>query len=115
MIMTAAQAVITVAIVVSGTIFTRFISYLAFPEGKQIPSFILYLGKVLGPAVFGLLVVYCFRNTDFLTSFADGGAHGLPELAGLLMTSVIFCRTRSMMLAMAAGTAIYMFLVQGVF
>ena len=115
MIMTTTQAVITVAIVVAGTIFTRFISYIAFPGGKQIPSFILYLGEVLGPAVFGLLVVYCFRNTDFLTSFANGGTHGIPEIAGLLVTSGIFCKTRNMMLSMAAGTAIYMFLVQAVF
>ena len=95
MIMTSAQAVITVVIVIAGTIFTRFISYIAFPEGKQIPSFIVYLGKVLGPAVFGLLVVYCFRNTDLFTSFSDGGTHGIPELAGLLVTSGIFCKSRS--------------------
>lgn len=115
MIMTSAQAVITVVIVIAGTIFTRFISYIAFPEGKQIPSFIVYLGKVLGPAVFGLLVVYCFRNTDLFTPFSDGGTHGIPEIAGLLVTSGIFCKTRNMMLSMAAGTAIYMFLVQAVF
>ena len=115
MTMTLAQAVITVSIVVAGTVFTRFLPYLAFPEGKDIPPFAAYLGKVLGPAVFGLLVVYCFRYTDLFTSFAAGGTHGIPELAGLLVTSVSFCRKRNMMLSMAAGTAVYMFLVQFVF
>ena len=52
MTMTVTQAIITVGIVITGTVFTRFIAYIAFPEGKKIPPFILYLGKVLGPAAF---------------------------------------------------------------
>lgn len=115
MTMTAAQAVCTVAIAIAGTMFTRFLPYIAFPEGRKIPPFVKYLGKVLGAAVFGLLVVYCFRNIDVLTSFAAGGTHGIPELAGVLVTGFLFCRTRSMMIAMAAGTAVYMVLVQLVF
>ena len=46
MTMTVTQAVITVGIVIAGTVFTRFIAYIAFPEGKKIPPFILYLGSV---------------------------------------------------------------------
>lgn len=115
MTMTVQEAVITVGIVIAGTVFTRFIPYIAFPEGRKIPPFILYLGKVLGPAIFGLLVVYCFRKTDLLTSFSNGGTHGIPELAGLLITSGIFWKSRNMMLSMAAGTAVYMVLVQTVF
>ena len=71
--------------------------------------------KVLGPAVFGLLVVYCFRNTDLFTPFALGGTHGIPELIGLLVTSVLFCWKRNMMVSMLAGTVAYMLLVQLVF
>ena len=115
MTMSLPQAVITVAIVIAGTVFTRFISYLAFPEGKAIPPFITYLGKVLGPAVFGLLVVYCFRNSDLFTPFALGGTHGIPELIGLLVTSVLFCWKRNMMVSMLAGTVAYMLIVQLVF
>ena len=115
MTMTVIQSFITVGIVIAGTVFTRFIAYIAFPEGKKIPPFILYLGKVLGPAVFGLLVVYCLRNTDLLTPFSEGGTHGIPELAGLLVTCGTFWKSRSMMLAMALGTAAYMVLLQAVF
>lgn len=115
MTMTLTQAVITVAIVIAGTVFTRFLSYLAFPEGRKIPPFVRYLGKVLGPAVFGLLIVYCFRNTNLLTSFAVGGTHGIPELVGLLVTSALFVWKRNMMVSMLAGTVAYMLLVQLVF
>ncbi|MBB5183716.1 branched-chain amino acid transporter permease [Catenisphaera adipataccumulans] len=115
MTMTAAQTAITILIVIAGTVFTRFISYIAFPEGRPIPSYILYLGKVLGAAVFGLLVIYCFRNVDVLTPFSQGGTHGIPELIALLVTGAVYCSKRQMMLAMAFGTAVYMFLLQVVF
>ena len=36
---------------------------------------VLYLGKVLPPAMMGLLVVYCFKNVSWLS-----GTHGAPEL-----------------------------------
>ena len=65
--MTIPQMAVTVGAVVLATVSTRFLPYLLFPEGRKVPKFILYLGKVLGPAVFGLLVVYCLRNVNFFT------------------------------------------------
>ena len=65
--MTLTQQIITVAVVIAATVFTRFIPYIAFPEGKKIPDFVHYLGKYLAPAVFGMLVVYCFKNVSFTT------------------------------------------------
>ncbi len=62
--MTMMQAIITVAVVVLATVLTRFLPYLIFPEGKPIPKTIQYLGQVLGPAVFSLLVIYCLRHVE---------------------------------------------------
>lgn len=45
--MTILQQVLTVAAVVLGTMTTRFLPFLLFPEGKQPPAFIRYLGTVL--------------------------------------------------------------------
>lgn len=72
--MTILQQVLTVAAVVLGTMTTRFLPFLLFPEGKQPPAFIRYLGTVLPSAVIGLLVVFCLKDAVF-TSW-----HGLPEL-----------------------------------
>ena len=55
--MTILQQVLTVAAVVLGTMTTRFLPFLLFPEGKQPPAFIRYRGTVLPSAVIGLLVV----------------------------------------------------------
>lgn len=56
--MTLTQQIVTIGVVILGTMITRFLPFLIFPEGKQPPEFISYLSKVLPSAVIGLLVVY---------------------------------------------------------
>lgn len=113
--MTKAQMIITVAVILAATVSTRFLPYLIFPQGRKTPDFVKYLGRYLAPAVFGLLIVYCFRNTDLLTPFRQGGSHGIPELIAAAVVIVTFLWKRSMILSMAAGTVLYMVLVQAVF
>ena len=45
--MTTTQIMITIVAVVLGTMVTRFLPFLIFPEGKTPPAYIEYLGKVL--------------------------------------------------------------------
>ena len=44
MTMTVTQSVITIVAVVLGTMTTRFLPFLIFPEGREPPAFIRYLG-----------------------------------------------------------------------
>lgn len=113
--MTASEMGITIGAVVLGTVLTRFLPYVLFPEQKHVPDFVRYLGNVLGPAVFGLLVIYCLRQTDWITPLPAGGTRGIPELAAVAVTAVVFVWKRQMIFSMAAGTAVYMMLVQVVF
>lgn len=113
--MTSKEMIITFLVIWLGTVLTRFLPYIIFPEGRKVPEFVHYLGKVLGPAVFGLLIVYCLRNTDLTTSFADGGSHGIPEILASLATLLTYRWKKQMILSMAAGTILYMVLVQLVF
>lgn len=62
MTMTITQQIITVVVVVLGTMTTRFLPFIIFPEGKEPPAVITYLGKVLPCAVIGLLVVFCLKD-----------------------------------------------------
>ena len=55
--MTTAQSIITILAVVLGTMITRFLPFIIFPEGKEPPAYITYLGTVLPYAVIGLLVI----------------------------------------------------------
>lgn len=73
--MTLAEQMITIAIVAAATILTRFLPFIIFPAGKETPKYIKYLGNVLPGAVFGLLVIYCFKDVSIFS-----GTHAVPEL-----------------------------------
>ena len=45
--MSLTQQVITIAMVVLGTVLTRFIPFILFPASRPVPKFITYLGKAL--------------------------------------------------------------------
>lgn len=108
--MTVNQQIITVAVVVVGTMLTRFLPFILFPAGKSTPKYIQYLGKVLPPAVFGLLVIYCLRNISFFQ-----GNRGIPEFMSIAAVIVLHVWKRQMLLSIAGGTVLYMALVQTVF
>ena len=108
--MTLTQQLITIGMVVLGTMLTRFLPFLIFPAEKETPKYIQYLGKVLPGAVFGLLVIYCLKNVNVLT-----GSHGLPELIAIALVVVLHKWKRQMLLSIAGGTIAYMVLVQVVF
>ena len=108
--MTVTQQLITIAVVALGTMLTRFLPFLIFPEGKPTPKYIQYIGKALPPAVFGLLVVYCLKNVTLLT-----GSHGLPELIAVCAVVALHLCFRKMLLSIACGTAVYMILLNLVF
>ena len=108
--MTLTQQIITIAIVVLGTMLTRFLPFLLFPAGKPTPKYVRYLGKVLPPAVFGMLVIYCLKNVSIFT-----GSHAIPEMLSIALVVALHLWKRQMLLSIAGGTVCYMLLVQMVF
>ncbi len=106
--MTLVQQAVTIGAAVAATLLTRYLPYILFPAGKKTPEFIVYLGKYLAPAVFGLLIVYCLRNI----SFAPGGTLGIPEGIAVAATAGSFLWKKNMMLSMAVGTLMYMMLIR---
>lgn len=108
--MTVTQQILTIAAVVFGTLLTRFVPFLLFPAGKPTPKYIQYLGTVLPSAVFGMLIIYCFKNVSIFT-----GNHAIPELLCVALTIALHLWKRQMLLSIAGGTLCYMLLVQFVF
>ena len=108
--MTVLQQIITIAMIVLGTMMTRFLPFLIFRADRPTPKYIQYLGKVLPGAVFGLLVVYCLKNVSLLT-----GTHGVPEMISIAVVVALHLWKRQMLLSIAGGTVCYMLLVQLVF
>lgn len=98
------------ALVVLGTMMTRFLPFLLFPADKPTPKYVQYLGKVLPAAVFGLLVIYCLKDVNIFT-----GSHGIPELIAIGVVVLLHLWKKQMLLFIAGGTICYMLLVQLVF
>lgn len=73
MTMTVTQSVITIAAVVLGTMTTRFLPFLVFPEGREPPAFIVtsapspYCGH-------RALLVYCLKDAVFASVPRTAGA-----------------------------------------
>lgn len=104
--MTLTQQMIMIGMVILGTMLNRFLPFLIFPAGKPTPNYIRYLGTVLPPAVFGLLVVYCLKNVSLFA-----GSHGIPELISISIVIGLHVWKRQMLLSIAGGTLCYMLLV----
>ena len=107
--MTTAQSIITIILVVLGTMATRFLPFILFPESKTPPKIVSYLGTVLPYAVIGLLVVYCLKDAVF------SEYHALPELIAIAAVIVIHKWKKNTLLSIGIGTILYMLLVQKIF
>ncbi|WP_443091397.1 branched-chain amino acid transporter permease [Basfia succiniciproducens] len=108
--MTLTEQIITVGMGILGVHICRVLPFLIFPPNRPIPEYIRYLGKVLPAAMFGMLVIYCYKNVDIFSGF-----HGFPEFLAGLITLALHLWKKNMFLSMAVGTWLYMFLVQAVF
>ena len=102
------HAAILVGIMSAVTILLRFLPFIVFR--KHTPSFVLYLGRVLPPAMIGLLVIYCLKDVT-----PAAYPHGLPELIAAAIVVVLQAWKRNSLLSILAGTVAYMVLVQAVF
>ena len=108
--LTPMQTIITTLVLSLGIIITRFAPFILFPEGKEAPPVITYLGKMLPPAMMGLLIVYCLREVPIAAT-----PHGLPELIAIVCVVALHLWRRNPLLSIGVGTVIYMLLVQMVF
>lgn len=87
------------------TFATRVTPFLVFPKGKEIPETIQYLGKVLTPAVIGMLVVYCLKSTPVREA-----PHGVPELIAVATVAALHVWKRNNLLSIGGWNgAVYVF------
>lgn len=107
--MTTTQSIITIIAVVIGTMLTRFLPFLIFPENRKPPDTITYLGTVLPYAVIGMLIIYCLKDTTTTTW------HGLPELIAIAFIAILHKWKNNTLLSIGIGTGLYMLLVQNIF
>ena len=99
-----------IAVIALITLFTRAFPFLVYRGSNKPTALVLYLGRVLPPAIIALLVVYCLKDTNLTAS-----PYGLPEALCCLLVLILQQWKKSAILSIGAGTVLYMALVQLVF
>lgn len=102
------QEVITIGMVVLGTMLTRFLPFILFPDNKPTPPVIKRIGKVFPSAIMGMLVIYCYRQLPSI-----GWDSGLLQVIAGLVVAVVHVKWRNMLVSIASGTVVYMLLLYG--
>lgn len=104
------ETFVMILAVMLGTMITRFTPFLLFPDSREVPRPVRYLGRVLPPAMIGLLVVYSLKAVQ-------PGVYpfGLPELSAVLLIVGLQLWRRNALLSIGGGTLLYMLLVQKIF
>ena len=103
----AAAAIVVMAAV---TFLTRFLPFLLFVRGESPPRIVLYLGRVLPPAIIAMLIIYCLRGVSFASP-----AGWVPQLVCVAVVVALHLWKHNNLLSIFGGTVLYMVLVQAVF
>ncbi len=92
------------------TLCIRSLPFIIWKDANTTPKFIQFLGQQLPAAMIALLVVYCLKDTDFLSS-----SHGIPEIIAIILIALLQKWKHNSILSILCGTFMYMFLVQTIF
>ncbi len=110
MTLTPVETLAIILALAAGTQLTRWLPFWVFPEHKEPSPVVTYLGKVLPPAMMGLLVVYCLKGVVWTAA-----PYGAPEILAVAVVALLHLWKGNVLLSIAGGTALYMLLVQTVF
>ncbi len=104
--MTDLQFLITAVALTAGTIVTRFLPFILFPDHKPIPAWIRFLAERLPYASIGMLVVYALKDTAIFSV-----PYGLPEAVSLGIITLVHHWKHNTLLSIGSGVLIYLFLM----
>ena len=112
--LTTTQAIAAIAVMSIVTFLTRALPFLLFDHGDHPPKLVLYLGRVLPPAVIAMLIIYCLKSN---TSLLDPAvlSQWLPALLAVAVVVILHIWKHNNLLSIFGGTILYMVLVQAVF
>lgn len=107
---TTGQLLLFYGLVVLGTVLTRALPFILFPEKKLIPKYIRYIADVLPFTIIGMLVIYSLKDISFVNN-----PHGIPEIISITVTIALHLWKKNTLLSIGGGSLLYMILVQNIF
>ena len=108
--MSAPMAIAAIAVMAAVTFRTRALPFLLFDRGEAPPKIVLYLGRVLPPAILAMLIIYCLKGISFASP-----AGWAPQLIAVGAVVALHLWKHNNLLSIFGGTILYMVLVQAVF
>lgn len=100
------HAITIIALVALGTFFTRAVPFLIWGGKHSMPEGIQGVAEKLPPAIMAILVIYCLKDATF------SGGTLLPSLIAIAVIIVLHLWKRNLLLSMAVGTILYMYLLR---
>lgn len=108
--LTEAQAAASIAVMALVTFLTRAMPFVLFGRGDHPPRVVLYLGRVLPPAIIAMLIVYCLKGVSFASP-----AGWVPAAVCCGTAVALHLWKGNDLLSIFGATGLYMVLVQAVF
>ena len=108
--MTLEQQIITIGMVVLGTVITRFLPFIIIRKSIAERKYIKFLGDMMPYSMIALLVVYCLKEVNLIKY-----PYGIPELISIAIIIILHIIKRNVLISIGVGTVIYMILVQTIF
>lgn len=108
MSLTTTQSFMIILAIAITTFFTRVIPFIFFPDNKETPKYITYLGEVLPYSAIGMLVIYCLKDVSFKAM-----PFGLPEIISIIAIILLHNWKKNTLISIGGGSLIYMLIVQG--
>ena len=84
--LTVLQTIIIILAITLGTQISRWLPFIAFSGKKETPKFVKYLGRVLPPALMGLICVYCSGCLGFFEPWGKLVVEGVEHIGPLYLS-----------------------------
>ncbi len=107
---TTTELILFFAIIAFGTLLTRALPFLLFPENRPIPKYMKYLADILPFTIIGMLVVYCLKDIHITSS-----PYAIPEAISIAAILILHIWKKNTLLSIGGGALLYMLLIQYVF
>lgn len=107
--LTTSKMLITILVAGMCTFATRLIPFAAFGN-RKVPEIVKYLGKIMPPAIIGVLITYCTKDSYSLEINTI-----LPQLLGIAITAGMHLWKKNTLLSISVGTISYMLMIHYIF
>ena len=98
--------VVAIAVIALVTWLLRAVPFLLLGR-RKLSGMVVYLGKMLPPAIMAILVVYCLKNLDLLAT-----GHGLEQLIPVALVVGVQLWRKNTLLSILVGVVSHMVLIR---